>query len=52
MQEPRLVYGTEPSSGEHARLAAATEGESWTLGRRNLLDSADWDLRMLYSMAG
>jgi hypothetical protein len=25
---------------------------AWQLGRRNLLTLADWDLRLLYSMAG
>jgi GNAT superfamily N-acetyltransferase len=34
------------------RLAAAAPDEPWILGRRNLLDPANWDLRMLYSMAG
>ena len=34
------------------RLVDARSGEPWTLGRRDLLDIADWDLRMLYSMAG
>lgn len=34
------------------RLAAAGADDGWRLGRRNPLDIADWDLRMLYSMAG
>ena len=34
------------------RLGATPDTDGWLLGERNLLDIADWDLRMLYSMAG
>ena len=34
------------------RLGEAPPDTPWTVGRRNLLNIADWDLRMLYSMAG
>jgi hypothetical protein len=34
------------------RLAAAPAAERWSLGSRDLLRVADWDLRMVYSMAG
>jgi acyl-CoA synthetase (AMP-forming)/AMP-acid ligase II len=34
------------------RLDTARSDETWNFGRRNLLDVSDWDLRMLYSMAG
>jgi GNAT superfamily N-acetyltransferase len=34
------------------RLGASPSAEPWRLGSRNLLDIGDWDLRMLYSMAG
>lgn len=41
------------SSGLLVRqLGASPSGGPWTLGSRDLLDLADWDLRMLYSMAG
>jgi GNAT superfamily N-acetyltransferase len=33
-------------------LAATAQGGRWIIGRRDLLDLANWDLRMLYSMAG
>jgi len=33
------------------RLAPAPAGEPWSLGSRDLLNIADWDLRMVYSMA-
>ena len=33
------------------RLSDASARECWPLGSRNLLNIADWDLRMLYSMA-
>ncbi len=33
------------------RLGDAPAAERWGLGSRDLLNSADWDLRMLYSMA-
>ena len=34
------------------RLETARPDQTWKLGRRNLLDVEDWDLRMLYSMVG
>lgn len=34
------------------RLGAARSTAPWRLGRRDLTEIADWDLRMLYSMAG
>jgi GNAT superfamily N-acetyltransferase len=49
---------TEPSgvrarsSGLLVRRVAEGDADArWTLGSRDLLDIADWDLRMLYSMA-
>jgi GNAT superfamily N-acetyltransferase len=34
------------------RLGNARSAEPWTLGSRDLLNIADWDLRMLYSTSG
>jgi GNAT superfamily N-acetyltransferase len=34
------------------RLGEGRAADEWKLGGRNLLDITDWDLRMLYSMAG
>jgi hypothetical protein len=34
------------------RLGDAAEARDWRLGSRNLLSIDDWDMRMLYSMAG
>src|SRR5262249_9421247 len=53
-------FSAPPAQGVRARssgllvqrLAEAQPPELWRLGGRDLLDIGDWDLRMLYSMAG
>jgi hypothetical protein len=34
------------------RVSTQPEGSNWMLGNYRLTDLADWDMRMLYTMAG
>jgi hypothetical protein len=34
------------------RVSTQPEGSNWMLGNRRLTALADWDMRMLYTMAG